>query len=70
MNNSLAFVDYIFPAIQAAIAILALAGAGFNFIHWFKARTVRHILCSIVLLLLAVFLFVWLYKAYLLGFHY
>lgn len=66
----LKIVDYIFPTIQAVIAIVALMGAVLNLVHWFKVRTVRHFVCCIGLLLLAVFLFIWLYKAYLVGFHY
>ena len=70
LNMDLKFIDYIFPTIQAIIACVALVGAGWNVLHWFKVRTVRHLLCCIGLLLLAVFLFVWLYKAYIVGFHY
>lgn len=70
MDNGLRIVDYIFPSLQAIIAITALVGAVINLLHWCKVRTIRHLVCSIGMLLLAVFLFIWLYKAYLVGFHY
>lgn len=67
-------VDYIFPTIRAVIAVLALVAAVLNFVRWLKLRKKQraglYLACAIVMLLLSAYYFVWLYKAYLVGFHY
>ncbi len=69
----LKIVDYIFPMMQAGISLVALAGAISNIVRFIKLigkpKAFLHLACGVALLLLAVFLFVWLYKAYLVGFH-
>lgn len=74
MNSILKFFDYIFPVLQGIIALVALAGAILNIVIFLKligkAKAMLHLLCAVGLLLLSAFLFIWLYKAYLLGFHY
>ena len=74
MNSIFKFFDYIFPMLQCIIALVALVGAVLNIVMFLKligkAKAMLHLLCAVGLLLLALVLFIWLYKAYLLGFHY
>ncbi|MBQ4119405.1 MAG: hypothetical protein IJD45_03350 [Clostridia bacterium] len=74
MNSILNFFDYIFPAMQAIIGLVALAGAILNIVMFLKligkAKAILHLASAVVLLLLSALLFIWFYKAYLLGFHY
>ncbi len=67
-------VNLIFPAIIMIIAVLSFATAVFNLVEWIKLirkpKAVWHLICAIIALYVAVVLFIWIKRVYLLGFWY